>query len=137
MTSQTVHRLAPALTALFVLQFLHGLAPPPADQPAEGGWTGLVGGVAFLVATAVAWYWVRRGDDRGRPLAHFLGYAIPLGFVLYHGSFISTPLTNPYWGDGSATLLQWVSVVAVMASGFWVASLARPAERSAEVTPPS
>lgn len=135
MTSKPTDRLAPALTSLFVLQFLHGLAPAPEDQPVEGGWTGLIGGVVFLVATAVAWYWVRRGDERGRSLAYVLGLAIPAGFVLYHAAWFSTPLTNPYWGDGSATLLQWISVVAVMASGFWVAYLARSGARASEVTP--
>lgn len=123
----TKTRLAPALTALFVLQFLHGLAPAPEDASPEGGWTGLIGGLGFLLATAVVWHWVRRDDRRGRSLAFSLGLAIPLGFVLYHGAWFNSPVTNPYWGDGSATGLQWLSVVAVGLCGLYVAALAAPA----------
>ena len=120
----TTKRLAPALAALFVFQFLHGLAPAPDDAPTEGGLTGLIGGAGFLIATTVAWYWARRGDERSRSLALGLGLAIPIGFVLYHGAWFTSPVTNPYWGDGSATGLQWASVVAVGVVGLAVAALA-------------
>ena len=120
----TTKRLAPALAALFVLQFPHGLAPAPDDAPTEGGLTGLIGGAGFLIGTAVAWYWTRRGDERGRSLAVALGLAIPIGFVLYHGAWFTSPVTNPYWGDGSATGLQWASVVAVGVVGLAVAAVA-------------
>lgn len=123
-------RLPPTLAALFVFQFLHGLAPAPEDAPTEGGFTGLIGGVGLLIATAVAWYWVRQSDDRGRRLARFLGIVIPTGFVLYHGAWFTAPITNPYWGDGSATGWQWATVVAVGLTGLLVARLAsRTSER--------
>ena len=119
----TTKRLAPALAALFVLQFLHGLAPAPEGVADDGSLTGLIGGAGFLIATAVAWFWARRGDERGRSLAVFLGLGIPIGFALYHGAWFTSPITNPYWGDGSATGWQWASVVAVAVAGLATAAL--------------
>jgi hypothetical protein len=117
-------RLSLALAGLFAFQFLHGLAPPPDDAPDEGGFTGLVGGVFFLLATMLAWYWVRRSDERGPRLALALGIAIPVGFLLYHGAWFTSPVTNPYWGDGEASGWQWASLVPVMVLGLLTAKLA-------------
>lgn len=119
-------RLPLALAALFAAQFLHGLAPPPEDAPAEGGIVGFVGGVGFMLATALAWFLVRRGDERGRQLARFLGIAIPVGFLLYHGAWFTSEVTNPYWGDGSATGWQWATLPLVIAAGIVTAVLATP-----------
>lgn len=126
--------LSTTLAALFVLQFLHGLAPAPDGASDEGGLTGLIGGAGFLIATAVAWYWARRGDRRARSLAVFLGLGIPTGFLLYHGAWFNSAVTNPYWGDGSATGLQWASVVAVAVVGLATAATASRQE-VAEVDP--
>lgn len=126
-------RLSWALVALFVTQFVHGLAPPPEDAPAEGGLVGFVGGVGFMLATALAWFLVRRGDERGRRLARFLGIAIPVGFLLYHGAWFTSEITNPYWGDGSATGWQWATLPLVVAAGIATAVYAADAERSRAV----
>jgi hypothetical protein len=126
-------RLGPALVALFAFQFLHGLAPAPDGAAEDGSLTGLIGGAGFLLATGLAWFWVRRSDDRGRRLARFVGVAIPVGFVLYHAAWFTSPVTNPYWGDGSATVWQWLSLPAVMITGVLAAALAEPARSTKAV----
>lgn len=129
-------RLTAALAALAVFQFLHGLAPAPESAPEEGGFTGFVGGIGFLVATVVAIVAVQRRAEWGRPLARLLGVAIPTLFVLYHGAWFTSPITNPYWGDGSATGWQWATLPPVMLAGLLTAVVAsegttEPARREA------
>lgn len=80
----------------------------------------------YLLATAFAWYLVRRGDGRGRRLARGVGVAVPAGFLLYHGAWFTSPVTNPYWGDGAATVWQWASLPPVIAAGLAAAVLATP-----------
>jgi hypothetical protein len=127
----TRERLPLVLAALLVFQVLHGVAPAPDGASDEGGLTGLIGGVLFLVATGVAWWWVHRGDERGVRLAQMIGIAIPVGFTLYHGVWFNSPVTNPYWGDGSASGWQWASLPLVMVTGLLAAALASRRETPA------
>lgn len=132
-TTRLTHPLAAVLAALFVFQILHGAAPSPPDAPEEGALAGTIGGLGFIAMTGVAWFGVRKGRDRARRLAGVVGLAIPIGFVLYHGAWFDSPITNPYWGDGSASGWQWASVVAVGVTGLAAAALAR----AGVVTPPA
>ena len=126
-------RLTYALAALFTFQLLHGFAPPPEGDGAEGGnWTGTIGGLGFLLLTMLAWYWAYRRDDRGRRLGLLLGVAIPVGFVLYHGAWFTSPITNPYWGDGTATTLQWLTLPPVLVAGVVTAVVAARAPAAGE-----
>ena len=106
--------LARAAAALLVLQFLHGLAPSEPGQEESGA--GLVLGLLGLVASGVALTAVLRGWERAPEVVALVGGAIAAGFVAYHATPWATSVTNPYWGDGSATGLQWLTVVAVLAA---------------------
>ncbi|MBI2170143.1 MAG: hypothetical protein HYU28_11700 [Actinobacteria bacterium] len=125
-SAETVKRLALPLALLTVLQFLHGLAPAPEGASEEGGLTGFIGGIGFLLATGVAAGAAAAGRDWARSLARLLGLAIPIGFVLYHGAWFNSPVTNPYWGDGSATGWQWATLPPVMAVGAFLAFVLVP-----------
>ena len=83
-------------------------------------------GLAALAFIAVQMRWrVARG------LALFAGGGVAIGFILYHGIPFDLGANNPYWGAHShADLIRWLTVLATIAVGFWVALLARKLERA-------
>jgi hypothetical protein len=98
--------------ALLVAQVLHGLAP--ADAEAEENAVGLVLGVLGLLATIVLVVSAVRRSPRAQTLLLLVPGSITVGFLAYHGLPFASSVTNPYWGDGSATGLQWATVVVVV-----------------------
>ena len=80
-------------------------------------------GLAFL-AVQMQWRVARR-------LALFAGGGVAIGFILYHGIPFDTGANNPYWGEhGHADLIRWLTVLATIAVGVWVAILAVRLDRA-------
>ena len=104
--------MAQAAGALLALQVLHGLAPAQEGQEEAG--IGLVLGLLGLAAAGLALTAALRRWDRAPDLLALTGAGIALGFVAYHGTPWASSVTNPYWGDGAATGLQWLTVLAVL-----------------------
>ena len=117
-----------ATTALVVLQIVHGFIPGDAEE--EQGW-GLYLGLIALVVALTALFGVLRRRWWGPNLSALSGVTTGLGFLVYHGLPEQMTWNNPYWGDGSGTALQWISVWAVAAAGVWCAVAARGVERVA------
>ena len=100
-----------ALAALAALQLLHLLDELRTDEAADLAGlllrpqpiVGIGGALAALVL-------VRRGSPLGRTLALWLAAAVALGFLLSHGIPVESARTKPYWGDGSADVVQWLGV---------------------------
>ena len=115
-----------ALTALLVIEFLHGLDELRTDDTATfiGTLTGAAG-LLGLTGTIVALVAVARDLSWGRTMATATGWLVALGFVVVHGIPTATELTAPYWGDGSADALQWLGVIAVWVACAAVVVLAR------------
>lgn len=122
-------RVEVAAWALLVTQVAHGFTP--ADTEAEG-YAGLVGGLVLLVATMAAIVGTRTGRTWATPLAGWTGLVVAVGFVLYHAVPVSSPVTNPYLGEGVGAA-AWMSVAVTVAAGAWTAHVAlpRPAPRVA------
>ena len=55
----------------------------------------------------------------GAAAARWTGYAVAVGFVLYHVLPVPGPLTFPYWGRSDVGLAQWLPVLAAVAVGLW------------------
>ena len=55
--------------------------------------------------------------------------AVALGFLLSHGIPVESARTKPYWGDGSADVVQWLGVGLVWAGCAAVFVAARPLPR--------
>jgi hypothetical protein len=49
---------------------------------------------------------------------------ITLGFVLSHGIPVESERTEPYWGDGSADVVQWLGFSLILACSAITAVLA-------------
>jgi hypothetical protein len=69
----------------------------------------------------------------GRPLALVAAGAIALGFVLSHGIPVESARTKPYWGDGSADVVQWLGFLLILVTCATTAVFARrlPRRRTA------
>ncbi|HEX7167972.1 MAG TPA: hypothetical protein VF230_13425 [Acidimicrobiales bacterium] len=75
------------------------------------GLAGVGAATAAFVATAVN-HWL------AGPLARVAGGAVAIGFTLHRGiPWDIGGVNNPYWGDGSADLIRWVTVLACIAVG--------------------
>ncbi len=116
-------RLLLATAALWVLQPVHGAVPGPAGQ-VEGAFGKVIGTTGTILAL-VTFLAILRQWPAARRLALIAGAGIPLAFVGYHALPIETAITQPYWGDGSASLAQWLTVIAVIAAGIWTVVEAR------------
>lgn len=116
-TTERTQRLVVALGGLAVLQSLHLLDELRTEED-RTGWTALVSPQAWLGigGTVLALWAVRRGRAWGRPVALATAALVGLGFLLTHGVPWAAGPTEPYWGDGSADVLQWAGVI-----GVWVA----------------
>jgi hypothetical protein len=114
-------RLEFSAWALLVAQVVHGLTP--ADTDADGP-VGLVGGLLLLVATTTATAGVRRHRPWAPRLTAWTGLAVAAGFVLYHATPVTSPVTNPYIGQ-SAGPADWITVILSIGAGLWAAHEAR------------
>jgi hypothetical protein len=112
-----------AAAVLLVAQVVHGAVP--ADTSAEG-YTGLVVGLALLVATVAGLVGAAQRMRWAPPLLLGTGAFVAVGFVLYHALPVTSPVTNPYPGEGVGAA-PWLTVVASVAAGAWVAAEARRA----------
>ena len=121
-TCTTDRRAELAAWALLVAQVVHGLTP--SDTDAEG-YAGLVGGLVLLVATMAAILGLRRGRPWARTLLRGTGLAVAVGFVLYHATPVSSPVTNPYIGEPAGPA-AWITVVVSIAAGLWASFEPRP-----------
>jgi hypothetical protein len=115
-------RVEVAAWALLVAQVVHGLVP--AETESDGN-VGLVGGLVLLVATMTAIVGLRRQRPWAAPLTAGIGLTVAIGFVLYHATPVTSPVTNPYIGEpvGPAA---WITVALSVAAGLWAAYAARP-----------
>ncbi len=111
-------RLIWAAAALPVLQIVHGIVPGPEGQ-VEGAFGKVIGTIGttlgFLALLAVL-----RGWPGATRLVRIAGAGVPLAFILYHALPLETVVSQPYWGDGAASLAQWLTVFAVIAAGAWM-----------------
>ena len=105
-----------ALATLAVLQVLHLLDELRTDEASDLAGLLLrpqpIVGIGGTIAAAVL---VRRGAPLGRMLALWAAGLVALGFLLSHGIPAETARTKPYWGDGSADIVQWVGVSVIWA----------------------
>jgi hypothetical protein len=116
------HRAEPAAWALLAAQVVHGLTPAGTDSE---GLVGLVGGLVLLVATMTAILGLRRRRPWAPALTAATGLAVAAGFVLYHATPVTSPVTNPYIGEPAGPA-AWVTVGTSVAAGLWAAGAARP-----------
>lgn len=112
-------RILTAAVLLAVLQVVHALIP--AETEAEG-YFGLVAGLGLLIASLTAIYGLRLGRPWAAPLTGITGASVAVGFLLYHALPITSPVTNPYWGESEIGFVQWAPVIACMAVGVWCAA---------------
>jgi hypothetical protein len=108
--------------ALLVTQVIHGLTP--ADTEAEG-YMGLVGGLILLIATMAAILGFRRAKPWARRLLFVTGLTVAAGFVAYHATPVTSPITNPYIGE-PAGLPAWTTVILTIAAALWASYESRP-----------
>ena len=119
-----------ALGALAALQSLHLVDELRTDEAAD--LAGLVlrpQPIVGIGGALVALVLVRRGSPLGRTLALWLAGAVALGFLLSHGIPVESARTKPYWGDGSADVVQWLGVSLVWAACATVLLAARAIPR--------
>lgn len=112
------NRLIASASALIAIQVIHGAIP--AETDAEG-YVGLVAGAAGLIASITALVGIVRGRSWARTLLGTTGLSIAVGFLLYHALPITSPATNPYFGQDKIGLVQWAPVIAAIAIGLWAA----------------
>jgi hypothetical protein len=124
--TERIDRLVMALGLLALLQLLHGLDELRTDEAATLATSVLgpptVAGVGGALVSAWA---VRAGKSWGRTLAVATALLVSLGFLLVHGIPTASDANEPYWGDGSADLLQWAGVLSIWAACAYVFVLAR------------
>ena len=118
-----------ALLVLAALQALHGLDELRTDETATLA-TSLLGAptVAGVGGALVSAWALRTGKSWGRTLAVVTAALVSLGFLLVHGIPTASDANEPYWGDGSADVLQWAGVLSIWAVCAYVVVLARRRE---------
>jgi hypothetical protein len=118
-TVSSQQRLMVPAALLVAVQVVHAVLPGPAEG--GGSVVGPVGGVVLLVAAVAAWVgaWQRR--PWARPLLQWTGVLVAVGFLLYHASPVTSPLTFPYWGRRDVGWIQWLPVLAAVVVGVWCA----------------
>jgi hypothetical protein len=124
---------------LALAQVWHAVTPantvdPSTQQPIEGGYIGLVGGLLLLLGCIVASIAARRDKEWARPLGLVCGVGVAAGFVLYHATTLRSPVTNPYFGVDGIGPVQLAPVFACIAIGAWLAWTAWPARAESRAT---
>ena len=128
--TERMRRLAVALGALAVLQALHLLDEiRTSEEPDPTGLASLVAPEAFagIGGALLAWWGVRQAKSWAPTLAIVTAVLVSVGFLLVHGLPWASERTEPYWGDGSADVLQWAGVLAIWAASVVVVVRAREA----------
>ena len=118
-------RLFYSALALVVTQVVHGATP--ADTSSEG-YVGLVAGLALLVASVTAAVGAFGGSPWAPRLTLVTGAIVAVGFVLYHGIPVHSPVTNPYPGEPVGAP-AWLTVGLCVAAGVWAVVEGWRAER--------
>jgi hypothetical protein len=111
------NRLLAASTALALAQIIHAAAPVGTEGESL---VGPIVGVGLLIASIVAAVGAFRSAGWAPRLTLVTGALVAGGFVLYHGTPVHSPVTNPYPGEpvgGPA----WASVTLAVAAGVWAA----------------
>jgi hypothetical protein len=115
-----------ALAVLAVLQVLHLLDELRTDEAADlAGLLLRPQPIIGIGGTVVAAVMVHRQAPLGRMLALWAAGLVAFGFLLSHGIPAETARTKPYWGEGTADLLQWFGVSLIWACCATVATFAR------------
>ena len=114
--------------ALLAAQLTHGAVPGPDEAGSSP--VGPVVGLMLLVAAAAATVGAARGAGWARPLLRCTGWAVAVGFLLYHAVPVDSALTFPYWGRSDVGLAQWLPVLAGIAAGIWAIVVTRSHRRT-------
>lgn len=120
-------RLALPAGALLAAQLVHGAAPGPHEAGSSP--VGPVVGLVLLLSAAVAIVGAAWGMRWTRPLLRYTGWAVAVGFLLYHAVPVTSALTFSYWGRADVGPVQWLPVFAAIAAGAWAIVAARPRGR--------
>jgi len=126
----TIPRLPVALGMLAALQLVHLLDELRTDDDAS--FPGVVltpQAVLGIGGAVVALRLVARRHRNANRIAGIVAILVAAGFALSHGLPVETARTEPYWGDGSADLLQWAGVLAILTTAAIVVSGAVQAAR--------
>jgi hypothetical protein len=67
-------------------------------------------GIAGVGGALLAAWLVARGNAWGPRLAVASASLVAVGFAIVHGVPVEVGPTSPYWGNGSADLIQWLGV---------------------------
>lgn len=115
-------RLKAAVAALALAQVVHFVAP--GESAAASGFGVAIGfGGLGLSVVAVGGVW--SGRRWGATAALAAGVVVPLGYLVFHAIPVKSGVIAPYFGPGSATAAQWISVLLSVAAGLWCAIEAR------------
>ena len=109
--------------ALFVAQLVHAAVPGPDEAGSSP--VGPVVGLVLLAGSAAATLGAAAGAGWARPLLRSTGWAVAVGFLLYHAVPVTSVLTFPYWGRPDVGPVQWLPVLAAIAAGIWAALATR------------
>jgi hypothetical protein len=112
--------LAVAGWSLVAAQVVHGVVP--AETSAEGD-VGFFTGIVLLLASLVGASGAMLGKAWAAPVLGWTGAIVAVGFLLYHVVPVTSPVTNPYPGEGVG-VAPWLTVAACVAAGAWCAVLA-------------
>jgi peptidoglycan/LPS O-acetylase OafA/YrhL len=127
-------RLAGGLAALAAFQTLHLLDELRTSEDPTGV-AALVAPEAFagIGGALLALWGVRRAKSWAPTLATVTAVLVSVGFLIVHGLPWASERTEPYWGEGSADVLQWTGVLAIWVTSILVVGWAR--EARTEVAP--
>lgn len=115
--TERADRLVVVLGLLAVLQLLHGLDGLRTDDTETlGSILGDPKSIAGIGGALLAAWAIRAGKSWGRSLAVVTAGLVALGFLIVHGIPTASERTAPYWGDGSADVLEWTGVLAIWAT---------------------
>lgn len=131
-----MQRLAGAVGTLAVLQALHLLDELRTEED-RAGLAKLLSPQAVLgIGAATLAYWgLRRAKSWAPTTAVVTAVLVSVGFLIVHGLPWASERTEPYWGDGSADILQWTGVIAIWVTSIITVGFARETRSTVEVAP--
>jgi drug/metabolite transporter (DMT)-like permease len=131
--STRLTRLTWIAAALPVANVLHAVTPGHDDQ--MEAIAGPIMGTVLTIAAVVALVGLVRDRQWAPRFAAAVGLATIAGFVLFHAFPVRTEVTEPYWGDGAATALQWLSLAVIGGVAAWLVREAVVAGRTGDARP--